>query len=55
MENKMPNNKGIQLLAKRCRDQFQRRENTDYYSPDDYHSAERNYVKFCVFSETGVN
>lgn len=55
MENKMPNNKGIQLLAKRCRDQFQRRENIEYYATDDYLNAERKYVKYCVFSETGVN
>lgn len=54
MENKMPNNKGMELLVKRCRDDFQRAENTDYYNDDDYQHAERKYVKFCVFTETGT-
>ena len=39
---------GIELLVKECRHEFQRAENVEYYSKEDYHEAERKYVKLCI-------
>jgi hypothetical protein len=39
---------GIELLLKKCRDEFRRPENTDYYAEEDYKEAERKFVKFCL-------
>jgi hypothetical protein len=37
---------GIELLVEKCRDEFRRPENTDYYTENDYKEAERKFVKF---------
>ncbi|MGD9365933.1 MAG: hypothetical protein PVH87_09570 [Desulfobacteraceae bacterium] len=39
---------GIELLVEKCRNEFRRTENTDYYTEDDYKEAERKFVKFCL-------
>ncbi len=39
---------GIELLLEKCRNEFRRPENTDYYAADDYKAAERKFVKFCL-------
>jgi hypothetical protein len=39
---------GIELLLEKCRDEFRRPENTDYYTEEDYKEAERKFVKFCL-------
>ncbi len=39
---------GIELLLEKCRNEFRRSENTDYYAADDYKAAERKFVKFCL-------
>jgi hypothetical protein len=39
---------GIELLVEKCRNEFRRQENTNYYTQDDYKEAERKYVKFCL-------
>ena len=45
VENK---GQGIKLLVKRCREEFHRPENTEYYSEEDYKAAERKFVKNCL-------
>ena len=39
--------KGVQLLVKRLKKEFQE-ENEAFYSEDDYREAERRYIKFCL-------
>ena len=39
---------GIDLLLGKCRNEFRRPENTDYYAEHDYKEAERKFVKFCL-------
>jgi hypothetical protein len=39
---------GIELLVEKCRNEFRRSENTNYYTQDDYKEAERKFVKFCL-------
>lgn len=46
------NKSGIRLLVKRCRDEFRCPENTDYYAEEDYHEAERKFVKLCLLGMT---
>lgn len=48
MSNHQSVTHGIELLVEKCRDEFRRPENTDYYAQDDYKDAERKYVKFCL-------
>jgi hypothetical protein len=47
-------NYGIQLLVQKCRSQFQRPENMNFYDADDYKAAERKYVKFCLLGQLDV-
>ena len=53
MQTKSTPNHGIERMIKRCRNQFQRTENEDYYAMDDYRAAERKFIKFCLIHETG--
>ena len=39
--------KGVQLLVKRLKKEFQE-ENEAFYSEDDYREAERKFVKLCL-------
>jgi hypothetical protein len=39
---------GIELLVDKCRTEFRRPENTDFYTEMDYKEAERKYIKFCL-------
>lgn len=48
MSNSPSNTRGIDLLVAKCRDEFRRPENTNYYAQDHYKEAERKYVKFCL-------
>ena len=41
--------RGIELLLEKCRHEFRRPENTDYYAAEDYKEAERKFVKFCLY------
>ncbi|MEJ2728252.1 MAG: hypothetical protein P8185_07040 [Deltaproteobacteria bacterium] len=40
--------RGLQRLIDKFRNEFQRPENTKFYSETDYNSAERKYVKLCL-------
>ncbi|MGD9368578.1 MAG: hypothetical protein PVH87_22955 [Desulfobacteraceae bacterium] len=48
MNNTTSATHGIELLVEKCRNEFRRPENTDYYTEDDYKEAERKFVKFCL-------
>ncbi len=44
---------GIKLLVNECRKQFRIPENENYYSEEDYMSAEKQFVKLCL--REGIN
>lgn len=39
---------GMDRLVDKYRRQFRIPENLDYYSDNDYHQAEREYLRFCL-------
>jgi hypothetical protein len=39
---------GINLLVKRYKELFRISENVNYYSEDDFRTAERKFLKFCM-------
>ncbi|MCF8052065.1 MAG: hypothetical protein K9L59_12560 [Desulfobacterales bacterium] len=39
---------GLKRLVEKCRNEFRRAENTDYYSKEDFREAEKKYVRFCL-------
>ena len=52
MSNGNSTTQGIELLVEKCRDEFRRPENKDYYAKDDYKEAERKFVKFCLLGNS---
>ena len=54
MGNDNGNTRGIELLLEKCRHEFRRPENTDYYVADDYKEAERKFVKLCLLGNPGI-
>ncbi len=48
MNNSTSATQGIELIVEKCREEFRRPENTNYYSQDDYKEAERKFVKLCL-------
>ena len=48
MANSTNTDKGIRLLIQKCRNDFRRSENIDYYTENDFKDAEKKYVKFCL-------
>jgi len=52
MKNYLNNDEGIKLLIQKCRNEFRRSENTDFYADEDYKAAERKFVKFCLLNKT---
>jgi len=46
-------NQGLKRMVKKCRDIFNRTENIEFYNDEDYQSAERSFVKYCLYLETG--
>ena len=52
MKRHSNSNKGIKLLVRRCRSEFRRKENRDFYNEEDYKSSERKFVKFCLLNKT---
>lgn len=49
MDNNQSASHGIELLVEKCRNEFRRPENTNYYTQDDYKEAERKFVKICLY------
>ena len=52
MENHLNCHKGIKLLVQKCRKEFRRTENKDFYTDEDYKAAERKFVKYCFLNKT---
>ena len=48
MDNSFKTNQGIRLLVQKCRNEFRRSENKDFYEENDYKEAEKKFVKFCI-------
>ncbi len=48
MSNSEGTDHGIELFLEKCRSEFRRPENTDYYPANDFKEAERKFVKFCL-------
>lgn len=42
---------GLKRLVEKCRNEFRRPENTEYYSKEDYREAEKKYVRFCLTAD----
>jgi hypothetical protein len=53
MENHPQRDEGLKLLIKKCRNEFRRKENLEFYDDGDYSAAERKFVKFCLFDAAG--
>lgn len=49
MDNVVSRSRGIELLVQKCRNEFRRPENMDFYTSDDYKEAERKFIKFCLY------
>jgi hypothetical protein len=48
MANLSNTDRGIRLLIQKCRNEFRRPENINYYAEDDFKEAEKKFVKFCL-------
>jgi hypothetical protein len=48
MSNNPKKDKGIRLLIQKCRNEFRRPENINFYSENDLKEAEKKFVKFCL-------
>ena len=51
MENNTNRDEGIKLLIQKCRQEFRRIENTDFYADEEYKVVERKFVKFCLINK----
>jgi hypothetical protein len=54
MKDNSNNNEGIKLLIQKCRKEFRRTENKDFYADEDYKAAERKFVIFCLMNKTRI-
>jgi hypothetical protein len=52
MDNYLNRNEGIKLLIRKYRKEFRRKENTNFYTDEDYKAAERKFVKYCLLNRT---
>ena len=52
MKNHSNKDQGIKLLIEKCRNDFRRKENIDFYSDEDYKASERKFVKLCLIDKT---
>ena len=55
MANSSNTDQGIRLLIQKCRNEFRRPENIDYYTENDFKEAEKKYVKFCLTGNPNCN
>ena len=55
MANSSNTDQGIRLLVQKCRNEFRRPENIDYYTEIDFKEAEKKFVKFCLTGNTRTN
>jgi hypothetical protein len=52
MDDYLNSEEGIKLLIRKYRKEFRRKENTDFYTDEDYKAAERKFVKYCLLNKT---
>jgi len=55
MDDSSKTDQGIRLLVKKCRNEFRRSENKDFYEENDYKEAEKKFVKFCLTGNPDYN
>lgn len=55
MANSSNTDQGIRLLVQKCRNEFRRPENIDYYAENDFKEAEKRFVKFCLTGNPNSN
>jgi len=55
MANSSNTDQGIRLLIQKCRNEFRRPENIDYYTENDFKEAEKKFVKFCLTGNPNYN
>ena len=48
MDNSSNTDQGIRMLIQKCRKEFRRPENINYYTENDFKEAEKKFVKFCM-------
>jgi hypothetical protein len=46
---------GLELLVEKWRSEFQRPENTNFYTQNDYKEAERKFIKHCLSNGPGLS
>jgi hypothetical protein len=51
MEKQPDRNEGTKRLIRNCKAIFRQPENLDYYDEDDFKTAERKYVRYCLFGK----
>ena len=44
MQTKVHANNGLKRLVRRCRAEFQRSENTDFYAKEDFQAAQHTHI-----------
>lgn len=54
MDNHKNAKPGIARLVQKCRNEFRRFENMNFYAEEDYKEAERKYVKFCLLGQPDI-
>jgi hypothetical protein len=55
MANSSNTDQGIRLFIQKCRNEFRRPENIDYYTENDFKEAEKKFVKFCLTGNPNYN
>ena len=55
MQTKVNANNGLKRLVRRCRAEFQRSENTDFYAEEDFQAAQHKFIKFCLLNEIDLD
>ena len=55
MENSSNTDQGIRMLIQKCRKEFRRPENINYYTENDFKEAEKKFLKFCLTGNPKFN
>lgn len=55
MDNSSNTDQGIRMLIQKCRKEFRRSENINYYTENDFKEAEKKFLKFCLTGNPKFN
>ena len=55
MNVKPTTNKGLERLVDHCRQEFQRKENLDFYEEEALQAARHKFIKFCLLNEIALD